>query len=100
MQELSIGLISVGMAGVLLTIFLVVTSKKTKKIQVINIADTRIHVFKLGISLILFMYLFRLFMFCFTGLLSGVYLLVIIGGIIAFLPILFLYCLSAKKSTS
>lgn len=81
-------LILLGGLGIIITIYLWITGKKTHKEEQIDNDFDYITIFKISFTVISLIYLFRLVMMFFTGVLSGFYLLSIVGAIIAFLPLI------------
>lgn len=82
-------LISFG--GIILTYILYVTGDKKKQDVKEDPFFRPIPVITISISLLLVLYVFRFCIMLFTSLLSELYLVVLTGGIIAFLPILIFF---------
>ena len=80
--------LSVGLAGVIITLLLYFTGEKKKPGKQEDKGLGSITILKLSISIILVLYLFRLLMMFFTGLLSKVYEPVFVGGLIACIPLI------------
>ena len=92
--------IAIGLAGVIITIIIYVTGKN-KKFEAQPESDFGyINLLKISVSIILLVYLFRLAMVFLTGLISGLYIPVIIGGIFALIPLILIILTKIKSAKS
>ena len=89
-----------GSAGVITTIILCLTGERTKtEINFTKNLDY-IKLFKISISIVTLVYLFRVIMIVFVGIVSEFYIQTLIGGILALVPIIVLVVASYKRDKS
>ena len=91
--------LSIGLAGVIITLLLYCTGEKKKPETQEDGGLGSITILKLSISIILILYLFRLLMMFFTGLLSKAYEPALIGGLFACIPLILIGIITYKKSS-
>jgi len=91
--------LSLGLAGVIITIILCVTGKKKKLEPPDDPGFAYIKIFSITVSIIVVLYVFRLLMMFSTGMFSGAHASALVGGLVALIP-LFLIGLTryTKKS--
>ncbi len=97
MEDISI-LLLLGSAGIIVTIILCITGKRKKTEEKLHSDFEYINIFVISVSIISLIYLFRLTMMFFTGVMSGFYILAIVGGIIALLPLVVIGLLRYKTA--
>ena len=78
----------VGSAGIIITIILCITGVRKKTKDDFDSSLDYITIFKIGISVFSLIYLFRLIMMFFTGMISNFTIPSVIGGLLGLLPIL------------
>jgi len=89
--------LAVGVVGVIITTIIYMTGKN-KKYETQGVSDFGyINLLKISVSLILVVYLFRVIMMFLTGLLSQLYISVVIGGIFAIIPLILIALTRIKK---
>lgn len=91
--------LSIGLAGVVITLLLYFTGEKKKPEKQEDEDLGTITVLKLSISIILILYLFRLIMMFFTGLLSKIYEPALVGGLFTCIPLILIGITAYKKSS-
>ena len=82
--------IILGSVGFLVTIFLWITGEKTQQNKRSAISDIPVTILTFSVSLVLLMYIFRLVMMFFTGLLSGIPNVATIGVLFGVAPVIIL----------
>ena len=87
MENIPISLVLLGSAGIFITIVICITGKRIKKDKKYNINFDYIVLFKISISIVSLVYLFRTVMMFITGMISNLYIPAIIGGAVALLPV-------------
>lgn len=98
MDDITIFLI-LGVCGALLTIILCITGKKESN-KDSESTPAVITVFGFTISVLIFIYIFRLIMISLAGILSEYYVPTIVGGVCGLIPLLFIVFVLFKKNKS
>jgi hypothetical protein len=87
----------IGLAGVIITIAIYFSGREKTYQPPVESKYGQINVLNMTISIVFIVYLFRFLIMFFTGFFSGLYLPVILGGIFALLPIVFLVLVNLKN---
>ena len=97
MDEMPI-LILLGSGGIIITIILCLTGERNKTQEKIDSNFDFIHIYKFSISIISLIYLFRLIMMFFTGMISDFIIPSLAGGVLGLLPIVVIILLRYKST--
>ena len=90
--------LAIGVAGLIITIIIYITGKNKKLETEIESDFGYINLLKISVSILFLVYLFRLIMMFLTGLLSGLYISVVIGGIFAIIPLILIALIRIKSA--
>ena len=91
-------LILLGSGGIIITIILCITGERNKTQEKIDSDFDYINIFKISISIVALIYLFRLIMMFFTGMISDFIIPSLVGVILALLPIVVIILLRYKST--
>jgi hypothetical protein len=90
--------ILLGSGGIIITIILCITGERNKTQEKIDTDFDYIHIFKISISIVALIYLFRLIMMFFTGMISDFIIPSLVGLILAVIPIVMIILLGFGRT--
>lgn len=91
-------LILLGSGGIIITIILFITGERNKTQDKIDSDFDYINIFKISISIVSLIYVFRLIMMFFTGMISNFIIPSLVGVILALIPIVVIILLRYKST--
>ena len=89
--------LSIGFVGIIITMIIYLTGRNKKYETILETEFGYFKILKISFSIILLVYLFRVIGMFFTGIISGLYIPIVIGVIFALVPLI-LICLTRLKS--